>query len=150
MAEAWAPTTGEVAEKIPTRTRSRAAPGSTQLLGQFTEDTEPTAEQAQGFVDNAVAWVLAATGQLPTVGQLAGEIEAAARDAAAWRAAADIEMAYPERTANINVASTLDSRANAALAQVLAALRNEQGGGPELYPQWAAPDPVTWGDELLL
>jgi len=150
VAEAWAPTTGEVAEKIPTRTRSRAAPGSTQLLGQFTEDTEPTAEQAQGFVDNAVAWVLAATGQLPTVGQLAGEIEAAARDAAAWRAAADIEMAYPERTANINVASTLDSRANAALAQVLAALRNEQGGGPELYPQWAAPDPVTWGDELLL
>ena len=150
MGEAWAPTTGEVAEKIPTRTRDRTTPGSTQLLGQFTENTEPTAEQAQGFVDNAVAWVLAATGALPTTGQLADEIQASARDAAAWRAAADIEMAYPERTANINVAATLDARANAALAQVLLAIREEQGGGPELYPQWAAPDPVTWGDDLLL
>lgn len=150
MAEAWAPTTGDVAEKIPTRTRSKAAPGSTALLGQFTADTTPTAEQAQGFVDNAVAWVLAATGALPTTGQLADQIEQAARDAAAWRAAADIEMAYPERTANVNVAATLNSRANDALQTALNAIRTEEGGGPQLVPVWMAPDPPTWADDLLL
>ncbi len=150
MAEAWAPTTGEVAEKIPTRTRDKAAPGSTALLGQFTATTTPNASQAQGFVDNAVAWVLAAVGKLPAAGQLLDDIEAAARDAAAWRAAADIELAYPERTANVNVAATLDARANSALAALRTALATEVGGPVELVPIWQSPDPPKWADNPLL
>ena len=101
-------------------------------------------------VDNAVGWVLAAVGKLPTVGPLTDELEAAARDAAAWRAAADIELAYPERTANVNVARDLDARANSALAALREALATESGGPVALLPVWQAPPPPTWADNPLL
>jgi hypothetical protein len=49
-------------------------------------------EQAQGFVDDAVRWVTSECGDLPANLPPTDELMVAARTAAEWRAAADIEL----------------------------------------------------------
>ena len=143
--ERWAPSLADVARHIPTRTRDFATPGSDRLLGTFSEATTPTAEQAQADVDAAVRAILAEVGAVPQV----DVVEAAARDAAEWRAAADIELAYPTRDATVQVARDLDARAKAALDRLKVVL-TEAGTGALVEPVWAFPDPPAWGDDLLL
>jgi hypothetical protein len=147
----WAPSLAEVARHIPTRTRDFRTPGSDALLGTFTERTTPTAEQAQADVDAAVRGIVAEVGNLPTSGDpdQIGAIEAAARDAAEWRAAADIELAYPVRDADVLVARDLDARAKTALERLKLVLAESGAGLVEDMPQWAFPEPVPWGDEAL-
>jgi hypothetical protein len=142
MAEAWAPTLAEVANRIPTRTRDTTTPGSDTLLGTFTADTTPNADQAGEAIDSAVGAVVDAVGALPD----RPGVQRAARDAACWRAAADIELAYPIRDADVRVAGLLDARAKDALKTLQAALEIDEGGTVEDFPQWAFPDPVPWGD----
>jgi len=101
-------------------------------------------------VDAAVAGVLAAVGAIPTTGSAADEVQAAARDAAAWQAAADIELAYPYRNANVNVSGQLQARANLALDVLREAIASGDVSTPGLLPVWQAPDPPTWADSLLL
>jgi hypothetical protein len=151
VAVAWAPSLTDVGERIPTRTRDVNTPGSDALLNTFTASTTPTGDQAQGFLDKAVDWVVAAVGDLPGGGADQDELYAAAADAATWRAAADIELAYPNRDADIRLADQLDRRAKDALAMLRSALATETGGGPvELVPLWQSPAPVPWGDDLLM
>jgi hypothetical protein len=141
----WAPTLDGVARHIPTRTRDTRTPGKTTLAGTFTEATTPTAEQAQQDLDAAVRAIIAEVGDLPA----SPAIEAVARDAAEWRAAADIEVAYPDRSADVAVARDLDARAKDALARLKVALTEAGAGQVEDSPQWAFPEPVPWGDEYL-
>ena len=91
---AWAPTLADVARHIPTRTRDRATPGSDALLGMFTEGTTPTADQAQGFSDDAVGTVTSECGELPTGLPPTDELMVAARTAAEWRAASRPLISY--------------------------------------------------------
>lgn len=150
--EPWAPTLSDVARHVPTRTRAYSGtPGSDRLLGTFTEDTTPTAEQAQADIDAAVRAVLAAVGPIPTSGDPVdvGALQSAARDAAEWRAAADIELAYPNRDADVSVARDLDLRAKDALAALRLALAEAGTGEVALAPWWAFPDPVWYGDVNL-
>jgi hypothetical protein len=149
MAEVWTPALADVARHIPTRTRDKT-PGSDALLGTFTPATTPTGDQAQEVIDDAVAGVLAQVGDLPTAGNDLPNILRAAKTAAEWRAAADIEVAYPVRDADVRVYAQLDARAKDALATLLMALRTETGGPMELVPIWQAPTPVPWGDDLLM
>jgi hypothetical protein len=150
--ERWAPSLSDVARHIPTRTRDFAAPGSDKLLGTFTERTTPTAESAQADIDAAVRAIIAEVGELPAAGDAGtiAAIEAAARDAAEWRAAADIEVSLPNRDATVQVYRDLDARANSALARLKVVLAEEGSGQVGTSPQWAFPAPVTWGDDLLL
>lgn len=147
MTEVWAPTLADVARHIPTRTRD-TTPGSDSLLGTFTATTTPTDAQAQEVIDDAVAGILAAVGDLPTSGTDLANIQRSAKTAAEWRAAADIEIAYPLRDADVRTYQSLDGRAKDALATLVVALRTETGGPVELVPMWENPQAVSWGDDL--
>lgn len=147
MAEPWTPRLEQVADHIPTRTRDAAAAGDTALLGTFTSATEPTDEQARRHIAAAVVEVLGAVGGIvpatPTF------LHHLASEAAALRAAADIELAFPNRNADADRFAQLDQRAKDALQRLLDAI-GDQGSGPDvLMPQWAFPDPVWYGDEPL-
>jgi hypothetical protein len=150
MTEAWAPGLGDVARHIPTRTRDTVTPGSDLMLNTFTPATTPTNDQAQAIIDDAVNWVLAEAGPVPALSDPNGPmVQAAARTAAEWRAAADIEVAYPNRDNDIRVFTQLDQRAKDALAALLRAMVETNTGVTDPLPSWMAPDAVTiapWGD----
>jgi hypothetical protein len=140
----WPPSLVDVADHIPTRTRDLSDPGSDTLLGTFTDDTTPTADEAQRIIDTAVATVQSA---VPTVSP---GLEVLARDAAAWRAAADIELAYPERDADIQqVYDRLNARADLALKRLIEAAEAAGTSSEATLPQWSMPAPVPWGDQYL-
>jgi hypothetical protein len=144
----WAPSLEQVADHIPTRTRDAAVPGDTRLPGTFSSVTEPTDEQARRHIASAVVEVLAAVGGVvPTLPLFLGDLASAA---AALRAAASIELAYPNRDADVSVFTQLDQRATAALARLVEAV-SDQGAGPEggLLPQYSFPEPAWWGDYPL-
>jgi hypothetical protein len=147
VAEAWAPTLADVGRHIPTRTRDTRTPGSDTMLGTFTPATTPTIDQAQSVIDDAVNWVLATAGPMPPQASTAYDmVSQAARTAAAWRAAADIEVAYPNRDADIRVAAQLDVRAKDALAALLRAMVETETGVVEPVPVWQSPAPPPWAD----
>lgn len=150
MAEVWAPTVADVAKYIPTRTRDTTTPGSDALLNTFTPNTTPTGSQAQSIIDDAVGGVVSVVGELPASPPADPEIYSQARVAAAIRAAADIEMAYPNRDADVSVAVLLGQRAALALAQLQQALSVLVGGPVDLLPSWQMPLPETWGESLWL
>ena len=150
MAETWAPTLADVARHIPTRTRDTTV-GQDALLGTFTEATTPTAEQAQADVDAAVRGLVADFGAMPTGGDpaMVANIAATAREAAEWRAAADIEIAYPNRQADVNVYVQLNARAAQAYAALARVLAEAGVGEVATVPQWAFPPPPPWGDVIF-
>ncbi|MFC9973547.1 hypothetical protein ACFVH6_21900 [Spirillospora sp. NPDC127200] len=144
MAEPWAPSLVEVGARIPTRTRSQANPGDDSVLGTFTTETVPTAAQVQPIIDGAVASVRHA------VGTVTAPLYELAKDAAAWRAAADVELAWPERDADIReVYDRLNARATLALKALTDASQDSGTGADATMPVWAFPTPVPWGDDLL-
>jgi hypothetical protein len=144
----WTPSLEQVADHIPTRTRDAATPGDTGLLGTFSSVTEPTDEQARRHIAAAVAEVLGAVGgTVPATPTFLYEL---ASEAAALRAAADIELAYPNRNADIDRFPQLDQRAKDTLQRLIDAV-NDQGSGPEgvLLPVYSFPDPPWHGDYHL-
>src|SRR5215469_2161424 len=147
MTEVWAPELTDVARHIPTRTRDSTSPGSDTLLGTFTANTTPTDTQAQQIIDDTVAALVADVGEMPTADALTPEIQVAAKQAAEWRAAADIEIAYPNRDADIRTYAALDARAGDALDTLKRVLAEHGAGIVDAYPEWAMPDPPPWGDE---
>jgi hypothetical protein len=147
VAETWAPALDDVARHIPRRTRDTMTPGSDQTLGTFTSATTPTDAQAQAVIDDAVSAVLAAAGPVPVTGQAnAALVQQAARTAAEWRAAADIEIAYPVRDADVLLVDRLNARAAAAMTALLTVMATTQTGAIEPVPVWMSPDPPPWAD----
>lgn len=147
MAEPWTPSLEQVADHIPTRTRDASAPGDTRLTGTFSAQTEPTDEQTRRHIAAAVSEVLGAVGG--TVPVTPAFLHHLAGEAAALRAAADIELAFPNRNADSDRFAQLDQRAKDALQRLLDAI-GDQGSGPDvLLPQWAFPDAPWYGDEPL-
>lgn len=144
----WAPTLEHVADHIPTRTRDKTATGDDSLLMTFTANTTPTNEQAQRHIALAVDEVLAAIGG--TLPATPIYLTGLATKAAALRAAADIELAYPDRNADVSVFEQLDQRAKDALQRLIDAC-NDAGGGTEgsLVPVYSFPDPALYGDYPL-
>lgn len=141
--EPWAPTLEEVAGHIPTRTRDTLHPGSDAFTNTFTDTTTPTESQAQRITDAAVATVAG------TVGTVTTALQPLARDAAGWRAAADIELAYPQREADVTVYEQLDARAKDALTRLVTVAEDDGGGPDATLPVWCFPDPycplTSWG-----
>lgn len=135
----WAPTLAEVGGCVPTRTANVSLPGEDEYLNTFTTDTRPTAAQAQAIIDHAVADVEAVT----TIG---APLEAVAKNAAMWRAAADIELAYPDRNADANYYAQLDARARYEWDRFKAATEDPDTGSGTGMPTWTMPEPVWWGD----
>jgi hypothetical protein len=139
----WAPGLDDVARHIPTRTRDVKNPGSDTMLGTFTANTTPTDGQAQAVIDAAVGSVLSQTGTLDPNDAALGD---QARAAVEWRAAADIEISYPNRDADVHVYDQLDARAKYELATLLRRLQILGEGAPESVPYWSAPDPPVYAD----
>ncbi|MFB9631369.1 hypothetical protein [Nonomuraea helvata] len=149
MAEPWTPSLEMVADHIPTRTRPIEPPGETRYLNTFTSETTPTDVQAQRHIEDAVVTVLGAVGGVVPAAPMFLSI--LAREAAALRAAADIEIAYPDRDADVAVYEQLNELANAKLERLVQAI-NDQGhgtSGSSLLPVWSMPEPPWWGDYLL-
>lgn len=140
MAEIWAPTLVEVAGCIPTRTADVTNPGSDEYLNTFTDNTRPTGVQAQVIIDHAVSDVKAA------VTSVTPALESVAKNAAMWRAAADIELAYPDRNADIDTYRALDERARYEWDRFLEAAGNQGSSTNSGTPLWAMPVPAWWGD----
>lgn len=136
----WAPTLPEVAGCIPTRTANVNLPGEDKYLNTFNDDTRPTGSQAQSVIDHAVAdAVLAITTITPA-------LEPVAKNAVMWRAAADIELAYPDRNADANYYAQLDARARYEWDKFLK-VSESQGSSTETgLPTWTMPEPVWYGD----
>jgi hypothetical protein len=143
--ESWAPTLPDVARHIPTRTRDVRTPGSDKLLGTFTTTTTPSGDQAQAVIDTVVGTLLASVGALPDNHP---DLYVSARSACEWRAAADIEIAYPNRDADVAVYEQLDARAQAAWSAFTTALANIGGSptGPDDLPMYQFPPGPPWGD----
>lgn len=139
-AAAWAPTLADVARHIPTRTRDTQTPGSDAMLGTFTAETTPTDEQAQEFIDQSVQWVVGNCGALPGNLTSTDDLWINARTAAEWRAAADIEIAFPmNRDPDVRLFQVMDQRAKDALATVRSAMQGEGVGQVDLVPYWSMP-----------
>jgi hypothetical protein len=143
MAQSWAPALDDVARHIPTRTRDVKTPGSDKLLGTFTSSTTPDDGQAQATIDAAVLGILSQTGPLDRADT---NLLSQARLAVEWRAAADIELAYPNRDADIKVYADLDARAKDELATLLRRLQFQGEGADEAVPYWSAPRPPVYAD----
>ncbi|MUN41408.1 hypothetical protein [Actinomadura litoris] len=144
MAEPWAPSMTDVGARIPTKTRDQTQPGNDNPAGTFNDTTVPTADEVEPIVEGAVAQTRAAVASIPEA------LYGLANDAAAWRAAADIELAWPERNAQItDLYTTLDARAKLALQQLIDACDDAGTGADGGRPVYAFPEPVPWGDTYL-
>jgi len=145
MAEVWAPSLAQVGAKIPTRTRDDTIPPPEDTpLATWTDRTMPTKDMVQPLIDGAVTTIRHAVASIPT------ELEGLATEAAAWRAAADIELAWPERDADLReVYDRLNARATLALQELIDACDDQGTGADGGTPVWSFPDPVSWGDTYL-
>jgi hypothetical protein len=147
VSEVWAPTLQQVAEHIPRRTRDVSTPGSDTQLGTFSGNTTPTDVQAQSVIDDATNTIISAAGQMPPVTDPNyALVTTSARIAAEWRAAADIEVAYPVRDADVKVFAQLDQRAKDALTALIELMAHTETGAVEPVPIWMSPDPPPWAD----
>lgn len=150
--EPWAPSLGDVARLIPTRTMS-TDPLSDRQLVTFTPDTTPTDGQAQDTIDSNVDMITGLVGTLPQPGaadQAVVELcQTTASAAAAWQTAADIELAYPQRDGDIQLWQQLTARAAAALAALRAALAQTGSGTVEAFPIGNFPRPGDLRAEIL-
>lgn len=145
MVEVWAPSMADVGARIPTRTRDQTTPGNDSPLGTFNDRTVPTATEVQPILDGAIAQTADAVGSVPE------NLYGLAKDAAAWRAAADVELAWPERNAQItDLYNALDARAKLALQALIDACDDAGTGVEGGAPAWSFPAPVPWGDEYYL
>lgn len=120
----WAPDLARVGAHIPSRTRSML---TNEPLGTFTADTYPTDAQATKVLQDAVATV---------AGMVGAPIADAAYDlcgasAALW-AAYWVELAWPDRDANVSVYQQL--RADALLLIEQAKAVNLGAGGGQQDP----------------
>lgn len=140
MVYIWAPTLADVGSVIPTRTVNVSMPGQDDYLNTFTADTRPTNVQAQDIIDSAVNDVVLAVIAVTTA------LENIAKNAAKWRAAADIELAYPDRNADINTYTQLDARARYEWQLLLTAAGSQNEGVNSSLPVWYMPDPDPHGD----
>jgi hypothetical protein len=108
--EPWAPGLADVARHIPTRTRDTKSPGSDTLLMTFNANTTPSDAQAQQLIDDTVGVLESQVGDLPGITTQHPDLAIAMRQYVEWRAAADIELAYPNRDADIRLYDQLNAR----------------------------------------
>lgn len=141
----WLPTLEDVADYVPTRTVPEDTPGQDDPLGTFTSATTPTADAVTRLILRAASEVQVAIGEdVPT------ELHDAAKTATALRAAAFVELAYPRRDADVNVASSLLAEANRALERGRVAIITLPDSSVGASPLWEFPDPVAYGDVNIL
>lgn len=145
---AWRPNLERVATYIPERTVAvdRLSDGKPVLT--FTDDTRPTAVQVAQQIDDAVAWVATACGDLDTT------LYDTARGLAAIRAAGMAEASWPVRDGDLSAAQILLQQADSGLKALAARNESLTGVDPddpdgvfEIAPPYSCTS--SWGDQLL-
>jgi hypothetical protein len=99
----WTPFLSEVGDYAPNKTRDITA-GSDIIFGTFNGLTHPDDGQVQRMLDKSVAAILSG------IGTVAPSEYAQAASVAAIRTAADIELAWPERSADLTIYNALNTR----------------------------------------
>lgn len=148
----WAPTLAQVGSYVPARTAA-VDTISDALLGTFTAATRPTGDQVTSLISDACAWVLLRTGEIITTGTQAANLDRMATATAAVRTAGMVELSFPLRDGDLNTSAQLLALADTMLTQLVEA--NATAGAvdasePALLPTGQFPDPVPWGDDLLI
>ena len=147
MANAWDPTTVQVADYVTSRTVSAATPGDDTPLGDFTADTYPTGDQVNRIIQGSSSWVSAEAGSIDTT------LYDLATTVAALHAAAMVELTYPERNADVSVvAERLLDEAHRHLETLTRANAGIGQSGPDavsMIPQYSFPGPPWYGDKDL-
>jgi hypothetical protein len=147
----WAPTLADVAAHIPTRTREVGV--DNDYLGTFTASTQPTADEVATLIGHACAWVAGPAGD-PVMTAAYSLLGAAA----ALRAAYWVEVAYPERDADVAVYDRLKDDAE-QMAKDAATANRAAGGGTSLDPssgeplalvQYTFPAAPAWADVTFI
>lgn len=144
MAYSWQPTTGQVAAYVPWLTVSATDPGSQAYLGDFTSDTVPTGAEAQRHITDAAVTVGAG------LGALTAALEPLAALAASLLAAATLAAAYARSDDDRDRAQALYDRYAQASTALTTAAENAGSSTTDALPVISAPDPVPWGDSLLV
>ncbi len=151
----WAPTRSRVAAYVPSRPLVPTPDGRNVDLGTWTDDTRPNGGQVDIMIRDAVNWVSDATGTLDL------SLYQSANAVAAIRAAAFIELGYPERSdpmkATANTTSDrLFKQADSMLAALVArnkAITGADGDDPEavfeILPTYSFDSPPAWASYLL-
>jgi hypothetical protein len=137
----------DVARHVPTRTRDSKSPGSDRLLGTFNANTTPNDSVVQQMIDDTVASLEAQVGDMVGVTTTFPDAATAIRVYVEWRVAADIELAYPNRDADIQVATALAARAQAQFSLVLAALTVADIGATATFPAGNFPMAPAYADQ---
>lgn len=114
----WAPVADDVADFITSRTFSVKVPGADTPTGAFSADTYPTDQQVDRLIEGACAWVTVVTGPIDST------LEKAARSVATMRAAGMVELSFPERDADIDVATSMLQQAFLARQELITANQN--------------------------
>lgn len=140
--EPWAPGLTDVARHVPTRTRDTKTPGSDKLLMTFNANTTPNDAVVQQMIDDTLEGLEAQVGDIPSVALQFPNLATAMRSYVEWRVAADIELAYPNRDADIQVSVQLAARASLVLATITTALAGAGEGTAAVDPVSFFPDPA--------
>jgi hypothetical protein len=149
----WAPTLAQVGSYIPARTAAVDTTSDT-LLGTFTAATVPTGDQVTTLISDACAWMLLRTGEIITTpARRPRTWTRMATATAAVRTAGMVELSFPLRDGDLNTSAQLLALADTMLTQLVEA--NATAGAvdasePALLPTGQFPDPVPWGDDLLI
>lgn len=140
----WAPALTEVAVHVPWLTVSVANPGSQAYLNDFTADTSPDDAVATEHIGQATTTIAVGIPTMPDgLKDFAGVV-------AAWMAAASLAVAYARTDDDVRRAAALTAAATAWFKRLTDAADNSGADVLSPVPVLVAPDPVPWGDSLLI
>jgi hypothetical protein len=148
----WTPTRPRVASYVPSRPLVPLADGSNADVMTFDDSTRPTGGQVDQLVVDAVNWVTDACGAIDA------SLGESATACAAIRAAAFVELGYPERdvpmrSSATNTAQVLFAQADRMLAALKARNEAVTGTDPDLpaglLPLYSFPPACPYGDYVI-
>lgn len=140
----WAPALEDVANYVTSRTVDAETPGSDTPTGTFNELTYPTDVQVDRLIAGATSWVV------NVAGVIVPDLEDTAREVAAMRAAALVELTYPVRDGDIDeVASVLLEQATLARDELVIANRagGSSGVSATATPLGCFPEATVWRND---
>lgn len=134
----WAPTLEQVAAYVPRRTLVGTVDGYGTAVQTFTADTYPTATAVSSLIADACNWVLLTTG---TVG---ATLWGQAATCAAIRAAAHVELTYPDNRDDLSDVKWLFEQAEKMRKDLAAANITLSGDDPstdtdDVLPEFSFP-----------
>lgn len=144
MANPWDPTLPQVAGYAPWLTIDVTRPADQVYLNTFTTNTSPPVTVATQHIADATTLIL---GRIPT---MPAGLYGQAAVVAARMAAATLALAYARDDDQARRAAALLAAATSAFDQLIQDADAQGADALSPVPVLIAPDPVPWGDSLLI